>query len=135
MTAYNVVRFKVKPGNGQKFIDVHSTMKIPFKGFLGGAMIQTGEQTFCLVGEWRNFKSIVAARPQMISLLDSVRDLLEDMGGELGVTDPVSGDTVVTLRAAAKPKKKAKAKAKAKVKAKAKAPAKKKAAKKPAKKK
>jgi hypothetical protein len=30
-------------------------------------------------------------------MLDQVRDLLEDLGGDLGVTDPVSGETVVEL--------------------------------------
>jgi hypothetical protein len=32
-------------------------------------------------------------------MLDEVRDLLEDLGGDLGVTDPVSGETVVELPA------------------------------------
>ena len=41
--------------------------------------------------------SIVAARPQMIAQLDKVRPLLEDLGGGLGVTDPVSGEAAMTL--------------------------------------
>ena len=39
----------------------------------------------------------------MIGLLDQMRDLLEDLGGGLGVTDPVSGEAVVSLKAT-KPK-------------------------------
>jgi hypothetical protein len=35
----------------------------------------------------------------MIAMLDTVRDTLEDLGGGLGVTDPVSGETVVELPA------------------------------------
>ena len=35
------------------------------------------------------------ARPQMITSLDSVRDLLEEISPELGVTDPVSGPVVL----------------------------------------
>ena len=73
MSAFNVVRFKVKAGSEQKFIDAHRNLKTGFKGFLGGTLIRTGDQTFCLVGEWRNFNAIVAARPQMIALLDSFR--------------------------------------------------------------
>lgn len=135
MTAFNVVRFKVKAGNEQKFIDAHKNFKRDFKGFLGGNLIRTGDQTFCMVGEWRNFKSIVAARPQMIGVLDSFRDMLEDLGGDLGVTDPVSGEVVAKMRGPAKPKPKKKAAAKAKTKAKAKAkPKAKKKAKKAAKK-
>jgi hypothetical protein len=33
----------------------------------------------------------------MIGFLDSVRHLLEDLGGGLGVTDPVSGEVAVRL--------------------------------------
>jgi len=99
MTAFNVVRFRVKPGNEQRFIDEHRKLRPGFKGFLGGSLIKTGEQTFCMIGEWRNFQSIAAARPQMIALLDGMREMLEDLGGGLGVTDPVSGEAVVKLRA------------------------------------
>ncbi|MER8447136.1 hypothetical protein NKH52_28525 [Mesorhizobium sp. M1066] len=35
--------------------------------------------------------SLAAARPQIIGFLDTMRDMLEDLGGDLGVTDPVSG--------------------------------------------
>ena len=79
-------------------------MRHPFKGFGGDWVVRTGDDTFCLVGQWRNFQSIVNARPEMIGLLDSMRDMLADLGGGLGVTDPVSGDAVVKI-AAAKPAK------------------------------
>ena len=106
MTAFNVVRFRVKPGEEQRFIDQHRRMKRDFKGFLGASLIKTGERTFCLVGEWRNFNNIVAARPQMIGVLDEFRDLLEDLGGGLGVTDPVSGEVVVKMASPKTAKKK-----------------------------
>ena len=99
MTAFNVVRFRVKPGNEQQFIDAHRKVRPGFKGFLGGHLVRTGDQTFCLVGEWRNFKSLAAARPQMIAILDELRPLLEDLGGGLGVTDPVSGEVVARMAA------------------------------------
>jgi hypothetical protein len=35
---------------------------------------------------------------QMIATLDSFRDTLEDLGGGLGVTDPVSGSVVLALK-------------------------------------
>jgi hypothetical protein len=107
MSAFNIVRFKVRPGNEQQFIDAHRAMRPAFKGFLGANMIKTGDQSYCFVGEWRNFQSIVNARPQMISMLDQVRSLLEELGPELGVTDPISGDSVLSFRA---PKKAAKKK-------------------------
>jgi len=57
----------------------------------------------------------------MIGILDSFRDTLEDLGGGLGVTDPVAGTVVMDKRPPAKKAAKKKAK---------KAPAKKKPAKK-----
>jgi hypothetical protein len=98
MTAYNIVRFRVKPGCEQQFIDAHKNANPAFKGFKGGALVKTGERTFCLVGEWTSPQKIVGARPLMIGLLDGMRDYLEDLGGGLGVTDPVSGEVVVSLK-------------------------------------
>jgi hypothetical protein len=42
--------------------------------------------------------ALIAARPDMIATLDSFRDTLEDFGGGLGVTDPVSGPVVLALK-------------------------------------
>ena len=106
MTAFNVVRFKVKPGNEQQFVDAHRKLRPAFKGFLGGNLIKTGDQTFCFVGEWRTFQNIATARPQMIAFLDGFRDMLEDLGSGLGVTDPVSGQAVAKLAAPKAAKKK-----------------------------
>jgi hypothetical protein len=39
--------------------------------------------------------ALAAARPAMIATLDGFRDKLEDLGGGLGVTDPVSGEVIV----------------------------------------
>jgi hypothetical protein len=112
MTAFNIVRFRVKPGRQDHFIEAHRKARPGFKGFKGGALVRTGEQTFCIVGEWASLKALAAARPQMIGILDSFRDDLEDLGGGLGVTDPVSGEMAVRLGAWQPPKKKAKAKRK-----------------------
>ena len=106
MTAFNVVRFKVKPGNEQQFVDAHRKVRPAFKGFLGGSLIKTGDQTFCFVGQWRTVQNIATARPQMIAFLDGFRDMLEDLGSGLGVTDPVSGQAVAKLAAPKAPKKK-----------------------------
>jgi hypothetical protein len=94
MTAYNVVRFKVKPGQEQKFIDAHKNLP-ELAGMGDGALIKTGDRTYCWVGKWDSFDNIVAARSKMIGILDGLRAMLEDLGGGLGVTDPVSGAAVV----------------------------------------
>jgi hypothetical protein len=96
MTAYNVVRFRVKPGKEDAFVASQRqsvAMKLP--GQIEAALIKTGERSYCFVGKWESFDHIVAARPQMIGILDEVRSYLEDMGGGLGVTDPVSGEVVI----------------------------------------
>lgn len=99
MTAYNVVRFKVKPGQEKAFEDAHRELGRAFPGFQGGALVKTGERSYCLIGKWKGFDALVAARPQMIGTLDKFRNLLEDLGGGLGVTDPVSGEAVVEIPA------------------------------------
>src|SRR5690348_16931677 len=97
MPAFNIVRFRVKPGNASLFIEAHRELRPRFKGFLGGNLVRTGEHTFCIIGQWRNLDSLIAARPEMIGMLDRMRHMLEDLGGDLGVTDPVSGESVLRL--------------------------------------
>ncbi|MGH6821763.1 MAG: putative quinol monooxygenase [Methylocella sp.] len=97
MTAYNVVRFKVKPGQEQKFLDAHRNAKRDFAGFNGGALVKTGDRHYCFIGRWNSMDAIAGARPKMKNLLDTFRGLLEDVGGGMGVTDPVSGEVVVEL--------------------------------------
>ena len=118
MGAYNVVRFRVKPGCEQRFIDAHKKAKPAFKGFRGGALVKTGDRDFCFIGEWSGFQKIAAARPIMIGLLDGMREYLEDLGNGLGVTDPVSGEVVVAIRASKRPPRKTAKRKKANKKAK-----------------
>lgn len=97
MAAFNVVRFRVIPGAEQQFIEAHERGGLELAGFLGGSLVRTGDRDFCMIGEWEDFQDIVNARPAMIGFLDEVRHLLEDLGGGLGVTDPVSGHAVVRI--------------------------------------
>ncbi len=107
MAAFNIVRFRVKPGQEQAFVDYHRAMRPDLKGFKRGAIVKTGDRAFCFVGEWTGFQKIIDARPAMIGLLDGMRHMLEDLGSGLGVTDPISGEIATELRFA-KPKTKAK---------------------------
>ena len=98
MTAYNVVRFRVKPGMEDKFVNSQrASLSAGMPGVGAVALIKTGDRSYCLVGKWNSFDDIVAARPKMIASLDEVRDMLEDLGGGLGVTDPVSGTAVFEM--------------------------------------
>jgi quinol monooxygenase YgiN len=98
MTAFNVVRFRVKPGQEETFVNEHRNMKLDAPGMRRVSLIKTGDRSFCLVGEWDDMSHIVNARPAMIAQLDRMRGMLEDLGGGLGVTDPVSGEAVVESR-------------------------------------
>jgi antibiotic biosynthesis monooxygenase (ABM) superfamily enzyme len=98
MTAYNVVRFRVKPGREQEFLAAHRHLERDFPGLRGGGLIKTGDRSYCLVGEWDSMASIAAARPSMLANLDRFRDTLESLGPDLGVTDPVSGEVVIGLK-------------------------------------
>tara|TARA_A100001011_G_C13699286_1_gene590861 strand:+ start:273 stop:551 length:279 start_codon:yes stop_codon:yes gene_type:complete len=45
--------------------------------------------------EWANEESLVNARPQMIAFLDTIRDILDEISDDLGVTDPASGPLII----------------------------------------
>ena len=99
MTTFNVVRFRIKPGREDEFLDAHRQGKASWPGLARGHIIKTGDHAYCLIGEWADLAALKGARDQMIATLNSFRDTLEDLGGGLGVTDAVSGEVVVDLRA------------------------------------
>jgi hypothetical protein len=97
MTAFNIVRFRVKAGRQKEFEDINRTVDRRMKGFRRGSLVKTGDVTYCFLGEWDSYKDMANARPQMVRVLDAFRDLLEDIGGGLGVTYAVSGEAVVEI--------------------------------------
>jgi hypothetical protein len=108
MTAFNIVRFRVKPGRENDFLAAHKAANRGFPGMRRFTMVKTGEGAYCVIGEWTSFEKIVAARPGMIAILDTFRDCLMDLGGSLGVTDPVAGIAVLEINGSAKTKRKTK---------------------------
>jgi hypothetical protein len=52
MTAFNAVRFRVKPGREQEFIDAHDRVDRDWPGLRHVNLIQTGEQSFCSGTTW-----------------------------------------------------------------------------------
>jgi hypothetical protein len=98
MTAFNAVRFRVKPGREQEFLDAHRKAQVNWPGLKRANIIKSGDHSYCIIAEWSNMEDLAAARPKMIATLDSFRDTLEDLGGGLGLTDPVSGAVVLELK-------------------------------------
>jgi quinol monooxygenase YgiN len=89
----NVVRFIVKDGQQEEF--EHRFKKVPkWEGRLLHILAKTGTNTYVAYGLWESEEAMVAARDSMIALLDTTRDLLEEISPKLGVTDPVSGSVV-----------------------------------------
>ena len=98
MTAFNTVRFKVKVGRDQEFLDAHRNIHAEWTGLRHVNIIKTGERGYCIIAEWESAEAIAAARPAMIATLNAFRDTLDDLGGGLGVTDPVSGPVVLAIK-------------------------------------
>ena len=98
MAAFNAVRFRVKSGRDQEFLDAHRKVKADWAGLKHVNIIKTADRSYCIIGEWSDMDALAKARPQMIATLDSFRHLLEELGGGLGLTDPVSGPVVLELK-------------------------------------
>jgi hypothetical protein len=98
MAAVNVVRFRVKPGKDEAFLDAHREGRANWPGLQRGFIVKTGEHSYCLVGEWLDMTSIADARARMIGTLDTFRHLLDDLGSGLGLTDAASGPVVLALK-------------------------------------
>ncbi|MGE0046906.1 MAG: DUF718 domain-containing protein, partial [Hyphomonadaceae bacterium] len=85
-------------GREDDFLNAHRSAVRDWAGLMHANMIKTGERTYCIIAEWSDENAMVTARPAMIATLDGFRDTLEDLGGGLGVTDPVSGPVVLQLK-------------------------------------
>ena len=88
----NVVRFKLKKDSVEKYFEVID--KTNFEGMTQRYIAKTGNYDYCFVGIWESSDAIEAQRPKMVSHLNEVREFMEELSPELGVTDPVSGDIV-----------------------------------------
>ena len=45
MTAFNVVRFRVKPGRDQEFLDAHKKIEATWPGLIHANIIKTGDRS------------------------------------------------------------------------------------------
>lgn len=97
MTAFNAVRFRVKLGRDKEFLDAHKNLVADWPGLRRVTIIKAADRKYCIIAEWSDMDALAKARPSMIATLDSFRDTLEDLGGGLGVTDPISGPVVLEL--------------------------------------
>jgi antibiotic biosynthesis monooxygenase (ABM) superfamily enzyme len=100
MTAMNVVHVRVKPGREADFVKLNQEFeRQDMPGMRHIWVVKAGERSYIVVGEWDSFDAIVNSRSMMIANLDKMRDMLEDLGGGRGVTEPYSGEAVVEISA------------------------------------
>jgi len=97
MAAFNAVRFRVKPGRDQEFLDAHKDIASSWPGLRRVNIIKTGDHGYCIIAEWADMDALANA-PNMIATLNSFRDTLEDLGGGLGVTDAAAGPVILALK-------------------------------------
>lgn len=98
MSAFNTVRFRVKAGREEEFVEAHRGAGANWPGLLHANLIKTGDRAYCIIAEWSDMDALANARAAMIGTLDSFRDTLEDLGGGLGVTDAASGPVVLSIK-------------------------------------
>lgn len=98
MEACNIVRMRVKPGFEAEFLAFNDPGHPDLPGMLDAWLIQTGPRDFCYIGRWVSPEALAEGRAAMVAELDGMRHMLEDLGGGLGVTDPVSGGIVSRKR-------------------------------------
>ena len=98
MTAHNIVRMRVKPGRQADFENLNREQKDkdgPAPGMLRAALIRPSATNYCFIAEWESYEAMADARDGMAASLALMRPMLEDLGGGLGVTYAVSGQTVI----------------------------------------
>jgi antibiotic biosynthesis monooxygenase len=61
MTAFNAVRFKVKAGREQQFLDAHNEAAFAWPGLRHVNVIKSGEHTFCVIAEWTDMDAMPLA--------------------------------------------------------------------------
>jgi hypothetical protein len=101
MTAFNIVKMKVKPEFQTEFekMQLDIAERTAPTGLRSMHVVKIGEGHYCFLGEWDRFDDLVAARPEMIADLDRFRHMLADQGDGMGPTDPASGAAIVSWRA------------------------------------
>jgi hypothetical protein len=97
MTAYSSVRFKVKPGQEERFEELFRVAQREFEGLRRMALGKSPDGIYFSIGEWDSYQDMVTARPRMLENLNTFRDTLQDFGSGSGVTDPIAGEAIFEM--------------------------------------
>lgn len=64
MTAFNIVRFKVKAGMEEAFLDAHRNISEGWPGMRHANIIKTDEGHYCIIAEWESMEATSARAPR-----------------------------------------------------------------------
>ena len=70
MSAFNAVRFRVKPGCEQEFLNAQKNVHEEWPGLRHANIIKTGEQTYCIIAEWTSALLRWKDRPGLSTYID-----------------------------------------------------------------
>ena len=79
--AVNAVRFRVKPGREQEFLDAHKKVERNWAGLQHVNIIKTGDRTYCIIAEWTDMDALAAALdggPTAGATLNLLQEALQD---------------------------------------------------------
>ncbi len=93
MKHMNIVRMRVKTEHIDDYMKALDTQP-KWAGRIETRTIQYGENGFCGYGLWESKEAMMDQMENMVTWLDSVRHMLEEISPEVGVTDPISGAVV-----------------------------------------
>ena len=98
MDAFNIVRFRVKPGRKEEFIAAHGKVTADWAGLKHANLVEVGDRAFCLILQWDSQAALTKAGPQLLQALESFRDCLEVLSPKLGIASPLSGPAVLQIK-------------------------------------
>ena len=90
----NIVKVKVKPEHREEYLKLCDE-EPKFDGMISAKYVEIAPNTFTFIGEWKTQADIVESRPRMISFLDKLRHMLEEISPESGVTERDSGSVII----------------------------------------
>jgi hypothetical protein len=93
-SAFNVVRYLLKPGCEEEFLRLQRDAGEKISGSIRFVLIKTGNESYCNIGEWPSKERLQQQMPALIRWLDTYRHLLQEVRVGEGLTDPVSGEVV-----------------------------------------
>jgi len=90
----NIVKVKVKPEHREEYLKLCDE-EPKFDGMISAKYVEIAPNTFTFIGEWKTQEDIVESRHSMISFLDKLSYMLEEISPESGVTEPASGSVII----------------------------------------